>query len=196
MGSWATGAMLAAGAASDMLTGVGNLVLNAINYSNQSKLQHRQLDLASKQLALLDATSNPTTIFQNALNMGYDPVSARQLAGSRETRYMGATPLPVLHNDTYLALNGTKVGPQFLAANSAFVNGVPRTTPMRQPLPGFANLNYQGLRQPGSVSSSSSSSSFSPYSTVTSLSSLSQWSSVSGSIASTVPYKALPGKFS
>uniref|UniRef100_A0AAU7E4E0 ORF2 protein n=1 Tax=Rousettus bat calicivirus TaxID=3141901 RepID=A0AAU7E4E0_9CALI len=196
MGSWATGAMLAAGAASDMLTGLGNLVFAGLNYSNQVRVQQQQLALARDQLALLDRTSNPVTVFNNALEMGMDPFSARQLAGSHESRYMGATPLPPLHNREFLALTGTRVGPQMLSANSAFVNGVGRGVPPRTPLPGFANLNYSGLRQPGSSSSSSVSSytSISPYSTVSSSSSFSKWSSVSGSVASTVPYRALPGK--
>uniref|UniRef100_A0AAU7E245 ORF2 protein n=1 Tax=Rousettus bat calicivirus TaxID=3141901 RepID=A0AAU7E245_9CALI len=196
MGSWATGAMLAAGAASDMLTGLGNLVMAGLNYQNQVRVQQQQLALARDQLALLDKTSNPVTIFQNALGEGFDPVSARQLAGSHEMRYMGATPLPPLYNREFLALTGTRVGPQMLAANSAFVNGVPRTTPPRTPLPGFANLNYSGLRQPGSDTSSLSSfTTVSPYSTVSSFSStLSKWSSSTSSVASTVPYSQLPGK--
>uniref|UniRef100_A0AAU7E244 VP2 protein n=1 Tax=Rousettus bat calicivirus TaxID=3141901 RepID=A0AAU7E244_9CALI len=187
MGSWATGAMLGASAAGDLLTGMGNLVLSAINTANQIKVQNRQLSLAQQQLALLDKTSNPNTIFLDAMANGFDPVSARQLAGSAERRYMGATPLPVIHNTDYLALNGTRTATQMLAANQAFVNGVRPTRPPSTPLPGFANLNYAGLGRSPSISSSSTSS-------LSLYSSLSSWSSASGSIASTVPYKSLPGK--
>uniref|UniRef100_A0AAU7E2N0 VP2 protein n=1 Tax=Rousettus bat calicivirus TaxID=3141901 RepID=A0AAU7E2N0_9CALI len=182
MGSWATGAMLGASAAGDLVTGFGNLILSAINTSNQIQVQRKQLQLAQQQLALLDKTSNPNTIFMDALNNGFDPVSARQLTGSLERRYVGATPLPVINNQTYLALNGTRTASQMLAANSAFVNGIRPTRPPSTPLPGFANLNYEGLGRSPSLSSASSS--LSLYSSLPSRS----------SNASTVLYTSLPGK--
>uniref|UniRef100_A0AAU7E2N7 Minor structural protein n=1 Tax=Rousettus madagascariensis sapovirus 2 TaxID=3144122 RepID=A0AAU7E2N7_9CALI len=181
MGSWATGAMLGASAAGDLVTGFGNLILSAINTSNQIQVQKRQLQLAQQQLELLDKTSNPNTIFKDALANGFDPVSARQLAGSAERRFVGATPLPPITNSTYLALNGTRTASTMLAANSAFVNGIRPTRPPSTRLPGFANLNYEGFGRSPSLSSASSS--------------LTLYSSLgTRSNASTVSYSSLPGK--
>nr|WBV74379.1 putative minor structural protein [Bat sapovirus BtSY2] len=178
MGSWVTGAMLGASAAGDMLTGMGNLVLSALNYSNQVRVQNKQLELARQQLELLDKTSNPVRIFQESLSMGLDPTSARQLAGSNERRYIGAVPMPPITNQEYLALNGTRTAAATLASVNAFVSGVPRGQRVFNP-PNF-NPSHRG-----SVSSLSSMSTLS-----------SSLSTSSGSSQSVVSYGSLPGRVS
>nr|AQQ78880.1 putative minor structural protein [Bat sapovirus] len=142
MGSWATGAMMAAGAASDMVTGLGNLVLNAINMSNQNAIQRKQLALSSRALDLQERQlefnaklANPVERYSMALSAGFDPISARQVAGSSEWRTVGATALPSISSHTLQAMQRTSAGMALAKANQIFVGGLPTSGGIARPVP-------------------------------------------------------------
>nr|ADN84681.1 hypothetical protein [Sapovirus pig/HW20/2007/KOR] len=104
--SWVAGAMQGAGLLGDLVGTVGQIVLhnkqlNIMNSFNQAQIQLAKDQLKqNQQLAqqYYDFNANlPVNQFNSAVSAGFDAVSARQLAGSREVRFLGGQQTPLLH---------------------------------------------------------------------------------------------------
>nr|UJQ88286.1 MAG: small basic protein [Sapporo virus] len=104
--SWVAGAMQGAGLLGDLAGTVAQIVLhnkqlNIMNSFNQAQIQLAKDQLQQNQhLAsqYYDFNANlPVNQFNSAVSAGFDAVSARQLAGSREVRFIGGQQTPLLH---------------------------------------------------------------------------------------------------
>lgn len=104
--SWVAGAMQGAGLLGDLAGTVAQIVLhnkqlNIMNSFNQAQIQLAKDQLQqNQQLAsqYYDFNANlPVNQFNSAVSAGFDAVSARQLAGSREVRFIGGQQTPLLH---------------------------------------------------------------------------------------------------
>ena len=134
--------MMAAGAGTDMVTGLGNLILSGIDMANRNRLQRdqlrlqsRALDLQEQQLAVYSQLANPISRYSLALTAGFDPTSARQVAGSSELRTIGAAQLHPVDSHTLQNLQRSHVASQFAAANRVFIEGLPNSGGINRPIP-------------------------------------------------------------
>lgn len=89
MGSWTTGALGAAGLIGDLAGTVGNLVLGAQANNINDKLANTQLAILQANLQLQQQAlqqsldwNDPGKRVEMALQAGFDPISARQVAGA------------------------------------------------------------------------------------------------------------------
>lgn len=104
--SWVAGAMQGAGLLGDLVGTVGQIVLHNKQLNIMKSFNQAQIELAKEQLKqnehlaqqYYDFNANlPVNQFNSAVSAGFDSVSARQLAGSREVRYIGGQQTPLLH---------------------------------------------------------------------------------------------------
>lgn len=104
--SWVAGAMQGAGLLGDLVGTVGQIVLHNKQLNIMKSFNQAQIELAKEQLKqneqlaqqYYDFNANlPANQFNSAVSAGFDLVSARQLAGSHEVRYLGGQQTPVLH---------------------------------------------------------------------------------------------------
>lgn len=145
--------MAAVGGATDLIGGIGQVVLGGLQYSNQKKVQEQQLLLANKALSLQQqqlewqrTVQNPIAMYSQAMSHGFDPVSARQLAGSAERRVYGGANLPPISSMHLDNLRETHAGQRFLNAHLAFTQGVGSANKYVVNPPGQPVLRAQGTR--------------------------------------------------
>ena len=183
-----------AGLASDAISNIGNLVISGLHFANQQKVQaqqmqilSQQLDLSRQQLEINKLTQDPVALMNHAMLAGFDQVSARQLAGSREQRILGNVALPALDFSTFHSLTTPS------RYSLSFVNQALRAPQGSEPvLTGYRPL---ASRAP-SVASTVEYDSF-PWQNRPRLGSVSSLSTVSSSLSSapsTVNYDTLPWK--
>ncbi|BBA54634.1 minor structural protein [Sapovirus GIII/HgTa3-1] len=104
--SWVAGAMQGAGLLGDLAGTIGQIVLHNKQLNIVKSFNQAQIELAKDQLKQNVELVNryyefnenlPVNQYNSAVSAGFDPVSARQLAGSREVRYLGGQQTPLLH---------------------------------------------------------------------------------------------------
>ncbi len=104
--SWVAGAMQGAGLLGDLAGTIGQIVLYNKQLNIQKSFNQAQMELAKEQLKQNQQMANqfyefnsnlPANQYNSAVSAGFDSVSARQLAGSREVRYLGGQQTPLLH---------------------------------------------------------------------------------------------------
>nr|UYU25359.1 minor capsid protein [Sapovirus GIII] len=104
--SWVAGAMQGAGLLGDLAGTIGQIVLHNKQLNIQKSFNQAQIELAKEQLKQTKDLANqyykfnenlPVNQYNSAVRAGFDAVSARQLAGSREVRYLGGQQTPLLH---------------------------------------------------------------------------------------------------
>lgn len=135
MGSWTTGTLGAIGLAGDLAVNVGNLVLGAQNTEFNHKLADLQaqalqlnLQLQKDSLNLSKEWNDPTARYEKALKAGYDPISARQLAGGGFVHFSGGVAMHPIKSADAINLKYSNMADQGLTAGRAYTNGVGRTT--------------------------------------------------------------------
>lgn len=176
-------ALAGVSAGTDVLNSIGNLVLGGLNYANQVKVQkqqlqllHQQLDLSQQQLNLNKLTQDPAAFVLHATSYGFDPVSARQLAGSRESRTLGAVSLPALDFQSISSLQHGSRALTNIAVNHAY-----KVSQSSEPvLTGYRQLASAPPSRSPSVASTMNYDSF-------------PWHNRPITPASTVSYSSLPG---
>lgn len=134
-----------AAAGTEIGTSIGNLVISGLQFANQQKVQaqqlallNKQLDLSQKQLEINQLTQDPIAVYSRALHAGFDPVSARQLAGSHEARYLGNVALPPLDAATISGLTHSSSRLAQITINKSYNQPKPGSEPVL--------LNYRPLR--------------------------------------------------
>uniref|UniRef100_A0AAU7E4V6 Minor structural protein n=2 Tax=unclassified Sapovirus TaxID=371833 RepID=A0AAU7E4V6_9CALI len=185
-----------AGLASDAVSNLGNLVISGLHFANQQKVQaqqmqilSQQLDLSRQQLEINKLTQDPVRLMEHAMLSGFDAVSARQLAGSREQRILGSVSLPALDFSTFHAMTTPS------RYSLSFVNQAMRTQPGSEPvLTGYRPLASRSPSIASTVNYDDLPWNNRPnFGTVNSLSSVSS-TYTSSSLPSTVNYDSLPWK--
>nr|AQQ78884.1 putative minor structural protein [Bat sapovirus] len=142
-----------AAAGTEIGTSIGNLVLSGLQFANQQKVQaqqlallNKQLDLSQKQLEINQLTQDPIALYTRALHSGFDPVSARQLAGSHEARYLGNVSLPPLDHASISGLTHSSSRLAQITINKSYNQPKPGSEPVL--------LGYRPLRSHGGTVSS------------------------------------------
>lgn len=139
--SWVAGAMQGAGLAGDLVGTVAQIVLhnkqlNIMNSFNQAQIQLAKDQLKQNQeLAkqYYDFNANlPVNQYNSAVSAGFDSVSARQLAGSREVRFLGGQQTPLLHQgQMHQMMFSSKHLMQAQHVLGTFHRGTPGVTPSK-----------------------------------------------------------------
>lgn len=133
MGSWTTGALGVAGLAGDLAGTVGNLVLGAQANNINDKLANTQLAILQANLQLQQQAlqqsldwNNPGKRVEMALQAGFDPISARQIAGAGFVHMQGGVAMGPVRAVEAANLRATNLAHQGLVAGQAFTHGVGR----------------------------------------------------------------------
>lgn len=133
MGSWTTGALGAAGLLGDLAGTVGSLVIGAENTAVNQQLaqlqtQALQLNLQLQKEALQQQKdwNDPGVRYQMALDAGFDPTSARQLAGAGFLHLSGGVAMQPIKSAEAINLRYSNMAHTGLTAGRAFTEGVGR----------------------------------------------------------------------
>ncbi|BAK19407.1 minor structural protein [Sapovirus Hu/D1714-B/2008/JPN] len=151
--SWLVGALQTAGSLVDMAGTISGIVYQqrqAAQLERQNKLmedwmnkqealQHEQMQL-SKYLAI----EGPTARVQAAIDSGFDPVSARRLAGSQERVIYGNLDRPIMQATAIEGIRTTKHLESMNLALSTFKKG----TPFGKPAPPRITTGRPGGNNP------------------------------------------------
>lgn len=133
MGSWTTGALGLAGLTADMALGAGQLALgfenNKVN-QDLAKLQMQalqlNLQLQKDGLDLSKEWNDPAARYEKAVAAGYDPISARQLAGAGFAHFSGGVAMQPIKSIDATALKYSNFSQQALQTGRVFTEGVGR----------------------------------------------------------------------
>nr|AIF74270.1 VP2 [Bat calicivirus] len=135
MGSWTTGVLGTVGLMGDLALGAGSLALGAENNKvNQdlAKLQlqalQMNLQLQKESLQLSRDWNNPAARVKAAMDAGFDPVSARQVAGAGFVHFQGGVSMQPIKSHDAINLRSSQLASQGLEAGRAFTHGVGRAT--------------------------------------------------------------------
>nr|WPV63138.1 MAG: VP2 protein [Jingmen bat sapovirus 1] len=135
MGSWTTGAIGAAGLLGDLAVGVGGLVIGAENNAVNQQLAQLQaqalqlnLQLQKESLELSRDWNNPGKRVKAAMDAGFDPISARQIAGAGFVHFQGGVAMQPIKSHDAINIRSTQMAAQGLEAGRAFTHGVGRAT--------------------------------------------------------------------
>lgn len=132
--SWLVGALQTAGSLVDMAGTISGIVYQqrqAAQLERQNQLMEqwmtKQETLQRDQMALTrDLSINgPAERVNAAINAGFDPVSARRLAGSQERVIYGNLDRPIAHIGTMDGIRATRHLESMNAALSTFKQGTP-----------------------------------------------------------------------
>ncbi|ACP43738.1 small basic protein [Sapovirus pig/sav1/2008/CHN] len=139
--SWVAGAMQGAGLLGDLAGTIGQIVLYNKQLNIQKSFNQAQMELAKEQLKQNQQMANqfyefnsnlPANQYNSAVSAGFDSVSARQLAGSREVRYLGGQQTPLLHQGQ---IQQMMFSPRHLMQAQhvvgTFSRGIPGVTPSK-----------------------------------------------------------------
>lgn len=139
--SWVAGAMQGAGLLGDLAGTIGQIVLYNKQLNITKSFNQAQIELAKEQLKQNEKLANqyydfnanlPVNQFNSAVDAGFDSVSARQLAGSREVRYIGGQQAPLLHQgQMQQMMYSSKHLMQAQHVVGTFSRGVPGVTPSK-----------------------------------------------------------------
>lgn len=134
MGSWTVGTLGALGLAGDLATNVGSLVLGAENNQINQQLANLQtqalqmnLQLQQQALNLSKDWNDPGSRYNKALAAGYDPISARQVAGAGFTHFQGGVSMHPIKAADATNLKYNNMAHQGLTAGRAYTVGVGKT---------------------------------------------------------------------
>nr|UYU25353.1 minor capsid protein [Sapovirus GIII] len=139
--SWVAGAMQGAGLLGDLAGTIGQIVLYNKQLNIQKSFNQAQMELAKEQLKQNEKLANqyykfneslPVNQYNSAVSAGFDPVSARQSAGSREVRYLGGQQTPLLHQGRMQQMMfSSKHLMQAQHVVGTFSRGIPGVTPSK-----------------------------------------------------------------
>nr|UYU25372.1 minor capsid protein [Sapovirus GIII] len=139
--SWVAGAMQGAGLLGDLAGTIGQIVLYDKQWNIQKSFNQAQMELAREQLKQNEKLANqyykfnenlPVNQYNSAVSAGFDPVSARQLAGSRGVRYLGGQQTPLLHQgQTQQMMFSSKHLMQAQHVVGTLSRGIPGATPSK-----------------------------------------------------------------
>lgn len=139
--SWVAGAMQGAGLLGDLAGTIGQIVLHNKQLNIMKSFNQAQIELAKEQLKQNEKLANqyydfnanlPVNQFNSAVSAGFDSVSARQLAGSREVRYIGGQQTPLLHQgQMQQMMYSSKHLMQAQHVVGTFSRGMPGVTPSK-----------------------------------------------------------------
>nr|AEM37582.1 VP2 capsid [California sea lion sapovirus 1] len=155
--SWLVGALQASGGLTDMAGTIGGIVyqqqhVHQLKRQNDLQLEwmrrNEQLQRDAMQMTWDLSTQAPSLRVKEALAAGFDPLSARQLAGSSERRISGYLEQPIRTIGEAVATRSTGNLATMSNAMQTFQQGSPFG--MRAPA-GFANPNYQPRPNPPRV---------------------------------------------
>lgn len=152
--SWVAGAMQGAGLLGDLAGTIGQIVLYNKQLNIQKSFNQAQMELAKEQLKQNKELADqyykfnenlPVNQYNSAVSVGFDAVSARQLAGSREVRFLGGQQTPLLHQgQVYQMTFSPKHLMQAQHVVGTFSRGVPGVTPSKG-LPKPQGIRPQGI---------------------------------------------------
>nr|QGH59223.1 VP2 [Porcine sapovirus] len=139
--SWVAGAMQGAGLLGDLAGTIGQIVLYNKQLNIMKSFNQAQMELAKDQLKQNQKLANqyydfnanlPINQYNSAVSAGFDSVSARQLAGSREVRYLGGQQTPLLHQgQVHQMMYSSKHLMQAQNVVGTFSRGMPGVTPSK-----------------------------------------------------------------
>lgn len=139
--SWVAGAMQGAGLLGDLAGTIGQIVLYNKQLNIQKSFNQAQMELAREQLKQNEKLANqyykfnenlPVNQYNSAVSAGFDAVSARQLAGSHEVRYLGGQQTPLLHQGQMQQMMfSSKHLMQAQNVVGTFSRGIPGVTPSK-----------------------------------------------------------------
>nr|ANW82751.1 VP2 [Bat calicivirus BtCalV/M63/HUN/2013] len=135
MGSWTTGVLGSLGLAGDLATSVGSLVLGAqANQVNQDLAQLQaqaltlNLQLQKEALQQQKDWNDPGVRYKMAIDAGYDPISARQVAGAGFLHLSGGVAMQPIKAVDGIHLRHSNMAQAGLESGRAFTAGVGRAT--------------------------------------------------------------------
>nr|ALV13257.1 minor structural protein [Porcine sapovirus] len=139
--SWIAGAMQGAGLLGDLAGTIGQIVLHNKQLNIMNSFNQAQIQLAKDQLKQNRELANqyyefnanlPVNQYNSAVGAGFDSVSARQLAGSREVRYLGGQQTPLVHQgQIHQMMFSPKHLMQAQHVVGTFSRGMPGVTPSK-----------------------------------------------------------------
>ncbi|ALV13254.1 minor structural protein [Porcine sapovirus] len=139
--SWVAGAMQGAGLLGDLAGTVAQIVLHNKQLNIMNSFNQAQIQLAKDQLKQNLELANqyyefnanlPANQYNSAVGAGFDSVSARQLAGSHEVRYLGGQQTPILHQgQQHQMMFSSKHLMQAQHVIGTFHRGTPGVTPSK-----------------------------------------------------------------
>nr|WAK45941.1 MAG: minor structural protein [Porcine sapovirus] len=139
--SWVAGAMQGAGLLGDLAGTVAQIVLHNKQLNIMNSFNQAQIQLAKDQLKQNQQLADqyykfnadlPANQYNSAVRAGFDSVSARQLAGSREVRYLGGQQTPILHQgQMHQMMFSQKHLMQAQHVLGTFSRGTPGVTPSK-----------------------------------------------------------------